>query len=125
MTAIRHSILAAASLLALGLWVGNAAADESVPDESAADEIATIETAPLTANELVVVSSGNAMGALSDADATVENNDIDVGDNSYFGTGDATSIQTNSGGINVNMVNTGNNVVMQTNTTLNLYLESQ
>jgi hypothetical protein len=125
MTAIRHSILAVASLLALGLWLGNAAAGEPEQGDPAADEVNNGD-APLSLGDLAVVSTGQsvAMGAVSDADATVDDNDIEVGDDSYFMTGDAMSMQNNSGGINVNMVNTGNNVVMQTNTTMNLYLLS-
>jgi len=128
MTAIRHSILTVASVLALGLWVGYAAADEPAPGAPAAEEInidtLNIDNGALGNDELVTVSTGQstAMMAVSAADADVEDNDITNSEGSTFQTGSATGIMANSGGLNTNMVNTGANVVMQANTTINLYL---
>lgn len=128
MTAIRHSILMVASFLAFGLWVGCAAADESSTDESAADvthiDTLNIDNGAIGNSQLQTVNSGQgaAMSAVSSADADLENNDITNSEGSSFQTGAATGMMANSGGINVNMVNSGNNVAMQANTTINLYL---
>jgi hypothetical protein len=123
MTVIRHSILMVASIFAFGLWVGYAAADE--PDEGTpAADILDIDNGALGASELVTISSGTSMVAVSAADSDIENNDITTGENSHFQTGDASATMANAGGINVNMVNSGNNVAMQANTTINLYLDS-
>lgn len=128
MTAIRHSNLMVASVLTFGLWVGCAAADESTADESAADvtniDTLNIDNGAIGNSQLQTVSSGQgaAMTAVSTADSDISDNDITNTDGSSFQTGAATGMMANSGGINVNMVNTGNNVAMQANTTINLYL---
>lgn len=128
MTAIRYSNLAVALVLGFGLWVGCAAADESSSEESAAGvtniDTLNIDNGAIGNSQLQTVSTGQgaAMSAVSSADADIDDNDITNGDGSSFQTGAAAGIMGNSGGINVNMVNSGNNVAMQANTTINLYL---
>ena len=133
MTAIRYSNLAVALVFGFGLWVGCAAADESSSEESAAGvtnietvnvDTLNIDNGAIGNSQLQTVNSGQgaAMSAVSSADADLEENDITNSDGSTFQTGAATGMMANSGGINVNMVNSGNNVAMQANTTINLYL---
>ena len=124
MTISRQWILAAASVLAFGLWVGPAAGggpEGSPPvDELSMGE----EVSELGAGLLQDVSSGNgsaSMAADSDTDAFVVGNEI--GDNST--TGSVAAISANTGGINVNFANSGNNVVMQNSMAVNIYLGDQ
>jgi hypothetical protein len=127
MTDSRQLILAAAGFLALGLWVGPAAGDDPPPpegDPSSAMNFLEIPEDASQAGALQDVSSGNgsaSLGADSDTDAFVVGNTI--GDNST--TGDVAAISANSGGINVNFANSGNNVVMQNSMAVNIYLGPQ
>jgi hypothetical protein len=66
----------------------------------------------------VASGNGNSLGAVSDPDAEVSHNKI--GDNSV--TGGIAQSSTNTGGINVNFANTGNNVVMQNSMAINIYM---
>lgn len=78
----------------------------------------------LGSGPLGAISTGNSsasMVANSDPDAIVANNSI--GDNST--TGDVGVYSANSGGINVNFANSGNNVVMQNSMAVNIYLGPQ
>jgi hypothetical protein len=120
MTDKRHWFLVTASILAFGLWVGCAAAEEPAEDSSAADSITITDNNLLGDNEILAVTSGNgsSLGAVSDPDAKVSHNVI--GDNSV--TGGVQQSSTNSGGINVNFANTGNNVVMQNSMAVNVFL---
>ena len=120
MTDRRHWLLVTASILVFGLWVGCAAAEEPAEDSSAADLINVSDNNVLGDNEMLNVASGNgnSLGAVSDPDATVSHNKI--GDNSI--TGDIGQSSTNTGGINVNFANTGNNVVMQNSMAINIYM---
>jgi len=120
MTTSRQWILATAGFLAFSLWVGTASGDGLDPSSSSLDGL----TEEVSSAALAGVSSGNgstAQVAGSDPDAFVIGNTI--GDNST--TGDVMAISGNTGGINVNFANSGNNVVMQNSMAVNIYLESQ
>jgi hypothetical protein len=128
MTAKKQAILAAASLLAFGLWVGGAAAGEpNAGDPAAADLLDVTNAGQLGTNEMSSTNGGQAITQISSTkqDADVTGNDMTIGDNSSVATGSATSISSNTGGLNVNMTNTGNYVVMQNTTNLNIYLGPQ
>jgi len=72
-------------------------------------------------------STGQVVTQLTSTDqnAKVKDNDIVIGDNSAMTTGTASTLSQNSGGFNVNMTNSGNNVVMQNTTNLNIFLGGQ
>ena len=120
MTDKRHWLLVTASILAFGLWVGCAAAEEPGEGSSAAELINVSDNTVLGDNEMLAVASGNgnSLGALSDPDANVSDN----GAISDVTTGTIDQSSMNSGGINVNFANTGNNVVMQNSMAINVYL---
>ena len=122
MTDKRPWILVTASILTFGLWVGCAAAEEPDSGSSAADLINVTDNNVLGDNEMLAVASGNgnSLGAVSDPDGNVSHNKI--GDNST--TGDVGLSSANTGGINVNFANSGNNVVMQNSMAINVYLTS-
>lgn len=111
--------------IALGLWVGNAAAGESNLDDPAADELLLQGNDELATEELSAASGGAAVSqiSVSKQDADVEDNPVTMGDGAVWATGSAAGGSANTGGVNVNMVNTGNFVVMQNTTNLNLYLD--
>ncbi len=131
MKAVRSALLMstftiALGTIALGLWVGNAAGGESDSDEPAADELQSLNSSDqMATDELSTASGGQAVTqmSVSNQDADVDDNALTVGDGAVFATGFAAGGSANSGGINVNMVNTGNFVVMQNTTSLNLYLD--
>jgi hypothetical protein len=120
----RQWILAAASFLALSLWVGTASGDELDASSSSLDELELNVTEEMGSGALQSVTTGDssaAMTANSDPDAVIQGNTI--GDNST--TGDVAAYSANSGGINVNFANSGNNVVMQNSMAVNIYLGPQ
>ena len=128
MTATKQAVLAAASVLAFGLWVGSAAAGESTTGDPAAGDFLTVPTSDqLGTNDMSSASTGQVVTQLTSTDqnANVKDNDIVIGDNSTMTTGTASTLSQNSGGFNVNMTNSGNNVVMQNTTNLNIFLGGQ
>src|SRR5262247_1309514 len=128
MTATKQAVLAAASVLVFGLWVGSAAAGESTTGDPAAGDFLTVPGSDqLGTSELSSASTGQVVTQITSTnqDAKVKDNDIIIGDNSSMTTGTATTISQNSGGFNINMTNSGNNVVMQNTTNLNIFLGQQ
>jgi hypothetical protein len=128
MKATKRVVLAAASVFAFGLWVGSAAAGESTTGDPAAGDFLTVPGSDqLGTNDLSSASTGQVVTQITSTnqDAKVKDNDIVIGDNSSLTTGSATTISQNSGGFNVNMTNSGNNVVMQNTTNLNIFLGQQ
>jgi len=127
MAAKKRAVLAAVSLLSFGLWVGSAAAGDPNSGDPAAGDFLNPGSDQLGTNDLSSTSTGNQVTQLTSTsqDANVKKNDINVGDNSSFATGSATTFSQNSGGFNVNMTNTGNNVVMQNTTNVNIFLGQQ
>jgi len=127
MAAKNGAVLTAASLLAFGLWVGSAAAGESnTGDPAAGDFLNVPSNDQLGSGELSSTNTGQVTQLTSTSqDADVKHNDINIGDNSSMTTGSASTFSQNSGGFNVNMTNTGNNVVMQNTTNVNVYLGQQ
>jgi hypothetical protein len=125
MTTSRQWILATASFLAFSLWVGTASGDGLDASSSSLDELSDLNVAnQMGSAAMETTTTGNsspALAANSDPDAVVVGNTI--GDNST--TGDVMAISGNTGGINVNFANSGNNVVMQNSMAVNIYLESQ
>lgn len=134
MTDKRHWILVTASILTFGLWVGCAAAEDPSQGSSAADLVGghpadgsspadlvnVSDNKALGDNEMLAVGTGhgNSLGAVSDPDANVSGN----GPISDTTTGGINLASQNSGGINVNFANTGNNVVMQNSMAINVFL---
>jgi hypothetical protein len=106
-------------VLALGVcvWVGEARAD------SASNEIAVENTA--SSLDLAALSGGGL--SLTNVEATgtqtggVNDNTIDNSGGSYMHNGGNISANANSGGITINMLNSGNNVLMQNITQINVY----
>jgi len=127
MTVKKQAILAAASVLVFGLWVGTAAAGASdTGDPAAGDFLNVPSNDQLGSGEMSSTNTGQVTQVTSTSqDADVKHNDINIGDNSAMTTGSASTFSQNSGGFNVNMTNTGNNVVMQNTTNVNVYLGQQ
>jgi hypothetical protein len=106
-------------VLALGVcvWVGEARAD------SASNEIAVENTA--SSLDLAALSGGGL--SLTNVEATgtqtgeVSGNTIDNSGGSIMHNGGNISANANSGGITINMLNSGNNVSMQNITQINVY----
>jgi hypothetical protein len=123
MTDKRNWLLATASILMFGLWVGCAAAEDPGQGSPAADLVNVSDNNALGDNEMLAVGTGhgNSLGAVSDPDGNVSHNTI--GDNST--TGDISQMSANTGGINVNFANTGNNVVMQNSMAINIFTTPQ
>jgi len=123
MTDKRNWLLATASILVFGLWVGCAAAEDPGQGSPAADLVNVSDNKALGDNEMLAVGTGqgNSLGAVSDPDGNVSHNTI--GDNST--TGEITQFSGNTGGINVTFANTGNNVVMQNSMAVNVFLTPQ
>jgi hypothetical protein len=132
----RQWILATAGFLALSLWVGTASADgpvESTTSPSTLDDLDVLNisigevdvNAPeMSSGPVTGTTSGDSSAALvanSDPDAIIDENSI--GDNST--TGDITVYSGNTGGINVQFANSGNDVVMQNSMAVNIYLGPQ
>lgn len=107
------------SVLALGVcvWVGEARAD------SASNEIAVENTA--SSLDLAALSGGGL--SLTNVEATgtqtgeVSGNTIDNSGGGIMHNGGNISANANSGGITINMLNSGNNVSMQNITQINVY----
>ena len=121
MTDKRHWLLVTASIVAFGLWVGCAAAEEPGQGSPAADDVVNVsDNNALGDNEMLAVGTGhgNALGAVSDPDGNVSGNSI----SGNTTTGSISQSSANTGGINVNFANTGNNVVMQNSMAVNVYL---
>src|SRR5262245_56321510 len=126
MTAMTR-ISALSTILALGLWVGPAAAGDADTTSPAADDIVVAEGSQLEPSELSAASGGHA--AVDQDNVNVEeavnHNTFTVTDGGQLNTGSINSSNANSGGITVTMMNTGAGAVMQNATNINIYLSQQ
>ena len=123
MTAMTR-ISALSTILALGLWVGPAAAGDMNTNSPAADDTLVTNGGQLDPSQMSAASGGHAVVDVSNvavADATNVNH-FSVDDGGQINTGAINSSNNNSGGITVSLINTGNGVVMQNATNINVFL---
>ena len=119
-------ISALSTLLALGLWVGPAVAGDADSGAPAADDLLVASGDQLDPNKMSAASGGHAVDETNIAIASATNvNSFDVDDGGQINTGSLNSSNNNSGGITVNLLNTGAGVVMQNATNINIYLAPQ
>jgi hypothetical protein len=119
-------ISALSTVLALSLWVGPVAAGDIATDSPAADDTIAAGGDPLDHSAMVAASGGQAVEQNNVAATTATNvNKFDVDHGGEINTGGINSSNNNSGGITVSMINTGNGVVMQNATNINIYLAPQ
>jgi hypothetical protein len=125
MTAMTR-ISALSTVLALGLWVGPAAAGDADTTSPAADDIVEAEGSQLEPSELSAASGGHAVDQDNvNIQEGVNHNTFTVTDGGRLNTGSINSSNSNSGGITVTMMNTGAGAVMQNATNINIYLSQQ
>src|SRR5882724_2963173 len=126
MTAMTR-ISALSTILALGLWVGPAAAGDINTDSPAADDTLTANGDQLDPGEMSAARGGHAVVDESNvAVATATNvNSFSADNGGQINTGAINSSNNNSGGITVSLINTGAGVVMQNATNINIFLAPQ
>ena len=120
-------ISALSTILALGLWVGPAAAGDMNTNSPAADDTLVTTSDQLDPGQMSAARGGHAVAEESNvavADATNVNH-FSADDGGQINTGAINSSNNNSGGITVSLINTGNGVVMQNATNINVFLGPQ
>lgn len=123
MTATR--IVALSTILALGLWVGPAAAGDADAGAPAADDLLMANGDQLDPGQMSAAAGGHAVEETNIAIAVADNdNTFTITHGGELNTGAITSTNTNTGGITVSLMNTGAGVVMQNATNINIYLSS-
>jgi hypothetical protein len=127
MTAMTR-ISALSTILALGLWVGPAAAGDINTDSPAADDTLVANGDQLDPGQMSAATGGHAdaVDESNVAVATATNANTFTADNGgQINTGAINSSNNNSGGITVSLINTGAGVVMQNATNINIFLAPQ
>jgi len=124
MTAMTR-ISALSTILALGLWVGPAAAGDINTDSPAADDTVVANGDQLDPGQMSAATGGH-VDESNVAVATATNvNTFSADNGGQINTGSLNSNNNNSGGITVSLLNTGNGVVMQNATNINIFLAPQ
>jgi hypothetical protein len=124
MTAMTR-ISALSTILALGLWVGPAAAGDINTDSPAADDTLVANGDQLDPGQMSAATGGH-VDESNVAVATATNvNTFSTDNGGQINTGSLNSNNNNSGGITVSLLNTGNGVVMQNATNINIFLAPQ
>jgi len=126
MTAMTR-ISALSTILALTLWVGPATAGDANTGSPAADDTLVANGDQLDPNQMSSARGGHAVADESNvaaADATNVNT-FTADKGGQINTGAIDSSNNNSGGITVSLINTGNGVVMQNATNINIFLGPQ
>ena len=121
-------ISALSTILALGLWVGPAAAGDINTDSPAADDTLVANGDQLDPGQMSAATGGHAdaVDASNVANAEATNvNSFSADHGGQINTGSLNSANNNSGGITVSLLNTGNGVVMQNATNINIFLAPQ
>lgn len=127
MTAMTR-ISALSTILALGLWVGPAAAGDINTGSPAADDTLVADGDQLDPAQMSAATGGHAdaVDESNVAVATATNvNTFSADKGGQINTGSLNSANNNSGGITVSLLNTGNGVVMQNATNINIFLAPQ
>lgn len=118
-------ISALSTILALGLWVGPAAAGDINTDSPAADDTLVANGDQLDPGQMSAATGGH-VDESNVAVATATNvNTFSTDNGGQINTGSLNSNNNNSGGITVSLLNTGNGVVMQNATNINIFLAPQ
>jgi len=120
-------ISALSTILALSLWVGPAAAGDANTGSPAADDTVAANGDQLDPSQMSSARGGHAVAEESNvaaADATNVNT-FNADKGGQINTGAINSANNNSGGITVSLINTGNGVVMQNATNINVFLGPQ
>ena len=122
MKQLRTTLSLAGALLAAGVWIAfSSASAEPISEDRELEILGVFEGQVLGEDELGIYRGGAEVVQESDLDAEV--NDNVVGDNVTTGSITFNDSFTQNSGIHSSLVNSGNNVSMQSSMTVNVYID--